>query len=172
VAVLPLSPERGLGAIRRVVLSSSWPDRRPRPSEGEPDLLTKILPTLLAFTKIDLLADPEEDARTFVELSGLDHPSLLLSAATGEGLDSLSRWLFDQLGVVRVYTKVPGTAADLGRPYTLRHGETVSDLAYHVHKDIAQALKYARIWGSQSFEGQQVGRDHLLTDGDVIELHT
>ncbi|HEY5579022.1 MAG TPA: TGS domain-containing protein [Acidimicrobiia bacterium] len=156
---------------RRVVLSPSWPDRRPGLSEGEADLFTKTLPTVLAYAKIDLLADPEDDVRTFVELTGLDHPSLRLSGATGEGLDSLGRWLFDQLGVVRVYTKVPGEAADRGRPYTLRHGQTVSDLAYQVHKDIGQALKYARIWGSESFEGQQVGREHLLNDGDVIELH-
>ena len=26
-------------------------------------------------------------------------------------------------------------------------------------------------WGSSGFDGQQVGRDHAVEDGDVIELH-
>jgi ribosome-interacting GTPase 1 len=40
-----------------------------------------------------------------------------------------------------------------------------------VHKDIARGFKYARLWGGGSFEGQQVGRDHVVADGDVIEIH-
>ena len=41
-----------------------------------------------------------------------------------------------------------------------------------VHKDLARTLKFARIWGSATFDGQQVGRDHRLVDGDVVELHS
>ena len=36
----------------------------------------------------------------------------------------------------------------------------------------ALSLKFARIWGSGVFDGQQVGPDHELADGDVIELHS
>ena len=51
------------------------------------------------------------------------------------------------------------------------HGATVHDLALQVHKDIAARLKYARLWGSAKFEGQQVDREHVLNDRDVVELH-
>jgi ribosome-interacting GTPase 1 len=74
--------------------------------------------------------------------------------------------------VVRVYTKVPGQPADHDRPFTLRRGQTVHDVALAVHRDIAEALKYARLWGDGSFDGQQVGPEHVVTDGDVLELHT
>ena len=57
---------------------------------------------------------------------------------------------------------------------------TVIDLAGMVHKDFLTGLKSARIWGSPlspgpsgsaKYPGQSVERDHLLADGDVVELH-
>ncbi len=45
------------------------------------------------------------------------------------------------------------------------------DVARLVHKDIARDLKFARMWGMEVFDGQQVGPDHLVSDGDVVELH-
>ncbi len=61
---------------------------------------------------------------------------------------------------------------DHARPFVLARGATVYDLACAVHKDIAARLKYARIWGHARFDGQQVDRDHVLADRDVVELHT
>ena len=40
-----------------------------------------------------------------------------------------------------------------------------------VHQDLALTLKFARIWGSWTFEGQQVGPEHRIADGDIVELH-
>jgi ribosome-interacting GTPase 1 len=57
------------------------------------------------------------------------------------------------------------------RPFTVRTGASVLDVAQLVHKDIAGSLRYARAWGSGVFDGQQVGPEHVLCDGDVIELH-
>ena len=51
-------------------------------------------------------------------------------------------------------------------------GSTVEDVARLVHRDIAADLKYARMWGHSDFDAQQVGRDHIVEDGDVLELHT
>jgi hypothetical protein len=47
----------------------------------------------------------------------------------------------------------------------------VLDVARLVHKDIADSLKFARLWGSGAFDGQQVSADHPVADGDVVELH-
>ena len=46
-----------------------------------------------------------------------------------------------------------------------------TDVAGLVHKDIANSLKFARMWGEAVFDGQQVGPDHLVSDGDLVELH-
>jgi ribosome-interacting GTPase 1 len=53
----------------------------------------------------------------------------------------------------------------------LPQGSTVEEAATAIHKAWQQKLKYALLWGSAKFEGQRVGREHVLADGDVVELH-
>jgi ribosome-interacting GTPase 1 len=156
---------------KRVFLDAQWPsDGAVAPTDDE-DMFATRLPTLLVATKADLLTDPEGELEVLEELSEVDFPTLAVSATTGAGLDDLGAWLFEHLCVVRVYTKIPGKPPDMSKPFTIRRGETVLDVAAQVHRDVARDLKYARVWGAESFEGQQVGRDHTLIDGDVIELH-
>jgi hypothetical protein len=59
----------------------------------------------------------------------------------------------------------------MGRPYTVRHGATVGEVARLVHRDLASSFQHARIWGSDAYDGQQVGKDHIVEDGDVVEIH-
>ncbi len=129
------------------------------------------LPTLLLANKADDAASHEAEFETFRELTNARFPMLAVSAATGRGLDELGPWLFSHLGIVRVYTKAPGHAPDKSRPFTLRRGQTVADVARLVHKDLESSLRYARVWGHAGFAGQQVGPEHPLADGDVVELH-
>jgi ribosome-interacting GTPase 1 len=158
---------RELLAERQIVLTSSWE----ADGEDEADPFTKHLPTIMVINKVELLEDSDEEISAFRELTGFDFEILPVSVERGHGVERIGPLLFERLGVVRVYTKAPGKSPDMGRPFTLRTGQTVLDLAGLVHKDIARGFKYARLWGDDSFEGQQVGRDHLLVDGDVVELH-
>jgi hypothetical protein len=125
---------------------------------------------VLIASKSDLDPDPE-DVRVLEELLGLRFPALAVSAETGAGLDALGPFLFKALEIVRVYTKTPGKPADADRPFTVRRGDTVHDVASLVHKDIASGLRFARMWGAEVFDGQQVGPEHLVNDRDVVELH-
>ena len=95
---------------------------------------------------------------------------LPVSAETGLGLDELRKQVFDRLGVIRIYSKPPNKPADMTAPYVVPQGSTIEDLAGKVHKDFIENLKAARVWGSASFDGQMVGRDHVLEDRDVVEL--
>jgi len=105
------------------------------------------------------------------EWLGARFPIVAVSSQTGEGLETLRTAAYDLLGVLRVYTKVPGKPADRTRPFTLPIGSTVLDLAREVHRDFEHSLKSARIWGSGVFDGQAVKRDHELHDADIVELH-
>ncbi len=50
-------------------------------------------------------------------------------------------------------------------------GATIQDVAQKIHKDLATTCRGARIWGpSARFGGQQVGRGHLVQDGDTVEI--
>jgi ribosome-interacting GTPase 1 len=139
--------------------------------EDVPDPFRIHLPTLLVANKSDLDPDPEE-VRVLEELLGVRFPAVAVSGETGAGLEEIGPRLFDGLGIVRVYTKVPGRPADTKRPYTVRRGDSVLDVARLVHKEIAESLRFARVWGSGQFDGQQVGSDHPVADQDVVELHS
>ena len=159
---------------RRVTLTDRWdPVREPagEAAQAEEDPFALRLPAVLLANKADLLAGVDAELRAFLELTGLRYPAVAVSATTGQGLGEIGPLLFRRLGVVRIYTKVRGRPPDRDRPFTLRRGQTVEDVARLVHRDLAKSLKYARVWGKSGFDGQHVGRDHPLADGEVVELH-
>jgi len=141
------------------------PDHEPKHTfEGD-----VYLRTILVLTKSDM--DPDgELAGLVLEMLETPLPVHAVSAQNGVGLDELRESVFNLLHILRVYTKQPGKPPDLDAPFTTPIGSTVLNLAELVHKDFAKNLKSARIWGSGKFDGQIVQRDHILQDGDVIEL--
>jgi hypothetical protein len=148
--------------------SRVWPAGRARPADAPPFLVER--PVLVALNKCDL--DPDGDLAALArEALPADLPLLRLSAERGDGLEELKRLLFEGLGRIRIYAKEPGRKPDLERPFVLPRGATVHQLALLVHKDIAQRLKFARVWGHARFDGQQVDREHPLSDRDIVELH-
>jgi hypothetical protein len=145
------------------------PRGRPLPPDASP--LVQAKPVLLLLNRCD-----EDGDGTLVALAreavGEGLPVVAVSAARGDGLDALRPLLFGELRRIRVHTKEPGHRPDLGKPFVLPAGATVEDLARLVHADLAERLKFARIWGPHArFDGQQVDRRHALEDGDVVELH-
>ena len=178
-------------AEKRVTLLTRWPgpipeataaecppvpgdeDEYARPDDDEfGDPFHKELPTLMLATRADRGGSTLEEAQVLQELLGTCFPAMAVSSVTGEGLERLGPFLSSALQIVRVYTRSPGKSADLDRPFTVRQGASVLDVAQLVHKDIAQSLKFARLWGGGQFAGQQVSAEHQLTDGDIIELHS
>jgi uncharacterized protein len=134
-------------------------------AEGQP----RARPLLVIVNKCD---DERRaaDFRALCELLGDDLPMLAVSVTTGRQLERFKQVVFDQLDVIRVYSKPPGREPDLSRPFVLKRGATVEELAGRVHKDFLQHFKSARVWGSGAFDGQPIGRDYVLQDGDVVEL--
>jgi ribosome-interacting GTPase 1 len=95
----------------------------------------------------------------------------VIAAEHGTGLEELRSAIYRFLNVIRVYSKHPGKPADKSTPFTCPVGSTVADFAGLVHRDFIEKLKSARIWGTGVFDGQAVGREHVLFDKDIVELH-
>ncbi|GAB4367368.1 MAG: 50S ribosome-binding GTPase [Calditrichia bacterium] len=129
------------------------------------------LPVLVAVNKTDN-TDLLEDFQIFCELLEEDWPLVGISAQSAHNLDKLQKMIFDGLHIIRIYSKPPGKEPDFNTPFVLKAGSTVEEFAGKVHKDFLENLKTARIWGRNVYDGQFVGRDHVLHDGDVVELHT
>jgi len=117
------------------------------------------------------LEGAEEGYRRLRSRYGEEFPLVCLSAKEGGGLEELAENIYRALDVIRVYTKAPGQPPELNEPVVVRRGSTVEEVAESVHKDFRSQLKYALVWGSGKFDGQQVKRQHVLQDGDIIELH-
>jgi hypothetical protein len=137
----------------------------------EDDLGLSYTQTFLVLNKVDA-ADAATRADLLHELCELDFPEFSISALHGTGLESLKEAIHQALDVVRVYTKEPNKKeADMDRPYTIRRGGTLAEVAALIHKDFAEHLKFARVWGSQVHPGTTVKGDYVVHDKDVIELH-
>jgi len=129
-----------------------------------------VIPFLVLANKNDDEAT-DENYEIFCELLEDDWPSIPVSTITGRNLERLKQTLFERLKIIRVYSKAPGKDPDLTQPFVLKKGDTIADFAGKVHQDFVDKLKIARVWGNDVFDGQMVQRDHLLKDGDVVELN-
>ena len=161
--------ERDVGECLDVLRRARvWPAARALPSDGSPLVVRR--PVLVAANKVDLDADGTFAAMAR-EVVGGDLPWVPVSARRGDGLEALRATLWRELRRIRVYAKEPGKRPDLARPFVLPEEATVHDLAMLVHRDVADRLAFARVWGHVRFDGQQVDRHHVLSDRDVVELH-
>jgi ribosome-interacting GTPase 1 len=95
-------------------------------------------------------------------------PTSVLDDACGNALGAA---IFGTLGMIRVYTKRVGHEVEYVDPLVLPVGATVEDAARLIHKDFAQKLQFARVWGHGKFEGQRVTSSFALSDRDVVEYH-
>jgi small GTP-binding protein len=142
--------------------------RRPKEHYAEQRRLT-FIPLLVVVNKND---DERSDGdfEALCELLGDDWPLLSVSATTGRNLDRLKWAVFERLEIIRVYSKPPGKEPDFNAPFVMKKGGTVEDFAGKVHQDFLKKLKSARVWGSAAYDGQMVSQDHVLQDGDMVEL--
>jgi len=138
--------------------------------KAEEETIISQQKALVAGNKMDL-AGASEGYADLQNKYGAKLPLMAISAKDGTGLEELKRRVFQVLDIIRVYTKVPGQKPDFNDPIILGRGSTLADAAETVHKDFRARLKYARVWGSGKHDGIMVKRDHVLQDGDVIELH-
>ncbi len=136
---------------------------------SEPTSPARIKPLFVAVNKVD---DPslDEEFEVLCELFGQDLPLIPVSAITGRNLAELKKALLEALDIIRVFAKPPGEEPDFNAPFVLKRGSTVEEFAAKVHQDFFKSLKSARVWGQGVFDAQMVGRDHILQDGDVVEL--
>jgi len=126
--------------------------------------------TLLVVTRA---SDPDADPRISLleELTERNFEVVRVELDDPDSREELREAIYRALDVVRVYTKRPGKPADFEAPFTVPRDGTIEDLALQVHREVASNFKFARIWGDGIHDGQSVGRDHVLSDKDLVELH-
>ncbi len=110
-----------------------------------------------------------EEMEKILEKFRIRKPSISIGRANDT--KEIKDKIWELLGLIRVYTKEPGKKAEK-RPMVLKKGTTVARAAKDVHKDFYKFFKFARVWGrSAKHPGQTVGKDHVLEDEDILEIH-
>jgi ribosome-interacting GTPase 1 len=123
----------------------------------------------MAGTKLDL-PGADEGAEALKAAFDASYDVVNIAVRDGVGTDAFLAAAFHVLDKVRVYTKTPGKKPDLDSPFVFRKGTTVIEMAREIHKDFAKSYKTARIYSEDKYNGQRVGKDFELRDGDIIEL--
>jgi small GTP-binding protein len=119
------------------------------------------LPAILAATKADE-ASPAAIARLGAALPDLE--LVAVSVLDETSLDAFREAVWRLTGLVRVFLRDE-------EPVALPPPVSVLDVAHTIHHELAERCRGARVWGpSARFEGQRVGRDHVLADGDTVEI--
>lgn len=137
----------------------------------EDDVGLSFTQTFLVHNKMDQPGG-EERIALLKEFCPLDFREFCISAEKGNGLPELRNAIFAALDVVRVYTKLPTKKeADFDKPFTVKRGGTLLEVAELVHRDLAANFKYARVWGASVIPGTQMKGDYIVHDKDIVEIH-
>ena len=107
------------------------------------------------------------------KIVGYEMKIIAVSCATKVGLEAVGSEIFEMLDIIRVYTKDPSKRDASMRPFTIRKGSTIFDLAKRIHSDFYKQFSYAKVWSKRlRFSPQKVGGTFPLQDGDTVEIHT
>ena len=132
---------------------------------------TTYKPVIIVANKIDLFRAKEKFQllRTY---NNDQFPILPVSCKNREGLEILGEILFKSLEIICVYTKEPNIKSFSKKPFVLKKGATIKDLAKNIHSDFNKKFSFAKVWSKRlNFSPQKVGSTFILEDNDVVELH-
>ena len=131
------------------------------------------LPSMVAVNKADLI-DRDYLDTVYEDLRevGVDpEEAVFISATEEKGLDAFKQTIWERLGLVRVYMDKPGRGVDYEEPLVVRRGDTVDDALEKLGGTLDDRFRFARVTGpSAKHDEQQVGRDHVLADEDVMRV--
>ena len=134
------------------------------------DILTswnlKKKKTIFLANKMDL----EKAKENFEKLSKKEN-FFPISVQKGEGLKDLRKKIFELLEIVRVYSKPPKKEAKLDKPFIMKKGDRLIELIEKINPEYVEKFKYARLLRKDSSKIKIVGKDYLLKDEDIIEVH-
>lgn len=103
------------------------------------------------------------------DLSGAHIP--LKKINFNEDIKNFKKNLFNELGLIKIYSKEPGKEISK-KPIVFKEEPSVKQVAEKIHKDYVGKFKMAKIYGiSVKFQGQEVGLNHKLKDGDSIVIY-
>ncbi|KAJ3714030.1 developmentally regulated GTP-binding protein [Lentinula guzmanii] len=129
----------------------------------------KYIPCIYVYNKIDSISLEQ------VDKIARSSKSLVISCEMDLNLDYLVSRIWEELSMVKIYTKKRGAHPDLDDPVCLRKGSTIETVCDSIHRSLAPNFRYALIWGKSSKfspHAQKVSLSHAVQDEDVVSIFT
>ncbi len=125
------------------------------------------IPGITIINKIDTISK-----KTTEKVKKQLKADLCISAHKKTNVKKLKELIFQRLNLIRLYCKEVGKPADLDEPIIMRRGTTIGDFCAKLHRDFINKFRFARLWGSSKFPGQEFKKlNRELKDGDIVEVH-
>ncbi|KAH0846307.1 Ribosome-interacting GTPase 2 [Fonsecaea pedrosoi] len=125
----------------------------------------KYIRCLYVYNKIDSVTVEYLD-----ELAREPH-TVVMSCELDLGVQDVVERCWQELRLMRIYTKRQGVDPDFSEALIVRSGSTIEDVCDQIHRTLKETFKYALVWGASAKHiPQRVGLAHVVADEDVVQV--
>ncbi|KAF3166294.1 Ribosome-interacting GTPase 2 [Orbilia oligospora] len=127
----------------------------------------KYIRCLYVYNKIDCIS------KTYLNQLAREPHTVVMSCELDLGIKDVVDRVWEDLRLLRIYTKKKGSAPDFTEALIVRDGSTIEDVCDQIHRTIKERFRYALVWGaSAKHSPQRTGLNHLVAEGDVVSIFT
>jgi len=113
------------------------------------------------------------DSISLEHLDTLAHEpdTCVMSCELDLGIHDVVDRCWEELRLMRIYTKRKGIDPDFGEALIVRNNSTIEDVCDAIHRTLKDSFKYALVWGASARHvPQRVGLSHVVSDEDVVSI--
>lgn len=125
----------------------------------------KYIRCLYVYNKIDSVS------LEFLDQLAREPHTAVMSCELDLGLQDVVARCWQELQLIRVYTKRKGIDPAFDDALIVRANSSVEDVCDRIHRSLKDTFKYALVWGASARHvPQRVGLSHLVADEDVVYI--
>jgi hypothetical protein len=113
------------------------------------------------------------DSISLEHLNTLAHEpnTCVMSCELDLGIQDVVDRCWEELRLIRIYTKRKGIEPDFTEALIVRDKSTIEDVCDAIHRTLKESFKYALVWGASARHvPQRVGLSHVVADEDVVSI--
>jgi ribosome-interacting GTPase 1 len=125
----------------------------------------KYIKCLYVYNKIDCIS------LSYLNQLAREPHTVVMSCELDLGINAVVDRAWEELNLLRIYTKRKGVAPDFSEALIVRQNATIEDVCDQIHRSLKEKFKYALVWGASARHvPQRVGLNHLVADEDVVSI--
>lgn len=126
------------------------------------------------------------DTTSIEEVNRIAHEphTIVVSCELELNMDTLIERIWEELSLVRIYTKKRGQYPDFNDGLIVRNGATIEHVCHSIHRSLVADFRGALVWGRSKLlvrslliphsgtkhNPQRVGLTHVVDDEDVVQI--